>query len=1146
VSDLLRSVRERVLVFDGAMGTSLQQLDLSKADFGGLEGCNENLVFSRPDAVERVHEGFLKAGCDVLETDTFGGTPRKLGEYGLGDRCREQNAVAARLARKVADRWSTPAQPRYVSGSIGPTGLLPASEDPDLGGMPVLELSKEFEVQALGLLEGGVDCLQVETSQDILEVKAAVLGIRRAFAASGRRVPLILQVTLDGSGRMLLGTDIQAALVTVESLGADMVGLNCSTGPEEMRDSVRTLCERSVLPVTVLPNAGLPLNVGGVATYPMKPVPLAKALREFVVDFGVDAVGGCCGTTPEHMVEVVEAIRGAKRRERPLRRFEALSSMMAAAELTQDPRPTLVGERVNSQGSRKMKRLLLKDDYAKIVEIAREQVEGGAHVLDVCVALTERPDEKEQMVAVLRKLALSVPAPVCIDSTEASVIRAALEVYPGRALVNSVNMENGRARIDAVIPAVREYGAAVIALTIDEVGMAKTAARKLEVARRIHDIVVGEFGLPPGDLVFDALTFTLATGDAEFTRSAVETIEGIRAVKEALPGVRTILGVSNVSFGLGPEARRILNSVMLTHAVRAGLDMAIVNPSEITPYSDLTEEERTLADDLVFARREDALPRFIAYTAEKAPSAHRKEEEEVAHGDPAARVHWCVLHRKPDGIEGTLDECLKTRTPVQVLNEVLLPAMKEVGDRFGAGELILPFVLQSAEVMKRAVAHVEKFLDKADGVTKGRVVVATVYGDVHDIGKNLVRTILGNNGYTVFDLGKQVPAHVIVEKAVEVKADLVGLSALLVSTSKQMPVVVQELQRRGVQVPVLIGGAAINRPFGKRANRLEDGSLYGPGVFYCKDAFEGLSTADGLRDGGKRAGLVAAVHAEDPVPPPGAVAAIPDQDSIPRSAVKDDVPPPKAPFWGARAIEGIDLREVYPFISEKDLYFLQWGVRPKDADERKRLIDEEFRPLRVRLEKECLEQGLLQPRAVYGFWPCRSEKRDLLILDPKDPARTLARLSFPRQSGAKRLCLADYFASSERGVPDVVGLQCVTVGSRISEVTEKLSRDGDYARSYHLHGLAVATAEALAEWVHRRALKDLGLPTNRGKRFSPGYPACPDLAQHVPMFELLRAAETIGVKLTEAHQIDPEASTAAFIVHHPEAEYFHTKGVAAD
>lgn len=1142
MNDLLRLLRERVLVFDGAMGTSLQELGLTKADFGGLEGCNENLVFSRPDAVERVHEGFLGAGCDVLETDTFGGTPRKLAEYGLGDRCREQNAAAARIARRVADRFAEPGRPRFVAGSMGPTGLLPASEDPDLGGMPVLELSREFEEQALGLLEGGVDALQVETTQDILEAKAAVLGIRRAFRTAGRRVPLILQVTLDGSGRMLLGTDILSAMVTLEALGADLVGLNCSTGPEEMRDALRLLCERSVLPVTVLPNAGIPLNVDGVAAYPMEPGPFAAALREFVGDFGVDAVGGCCGTTPAHLAAVVEALRGASRRERPRRRMEALSSMMAAAELTQDPRPTIVGERVNSQGSRRMKRLLLRDDYAGMVEIARGQVENGAHVLDVCVALTERTDEREQMTALLRKLALSVPAPVCVDSTEAPVIRAALEVWPGRALVNSVNLENGRERIDAVLPAVVEFGAAVIALTIDEEGMAKTAERKVAVARRIHDIVVGEYGVPPGDLVFDALTFTLATGEAEFTRSAVETLEGIRGVKEALPGVRTILGVSNVSFGLGPEARKILNSVMLYHAVRAGLDMAIVNPAEITPYSDLTEEERELADDLVFARRDDALPRFIGYASERAPATHREEEEATAHADPAVRVHRAILHRKPDGIEGMLDECLETRTPVEVLNGVLLPAMKDVGDRFGAGELILPFVLQSAEVMKRSVTHVEKFLDRAEGVTKGKVVLATVHGDVHDIGKNLVRTILGNNGYTVFDLGKQVPAHVIVEKAAEVGADVVGLSALLVSTSRQMPVVVQELHRRGLRVPVLVGGAAINRAFGRRINRLEDGSLFPGGVFYCKDAFEGLSTADGLRDGERRGALLASVQGEDAAPPAEARAPAPDPDSLPRSAARRDVVPPAAPFLGPRTVEGIDLREVYPLINDRSLYFLSWGVRPKDEAERRRLVEEEFRPLRERLQRECVEEGLLVPRAVYGFWPCRAEGRDLVLLDPADRGREAARFTFPRQPGGRHLCLADYFAPGERGVEDVVALQCVTVGARIGEITERLSLDGDYARSYHLHGLAVETAEALAEWLHLRVRRDLGLPAGRGKRYSPGYPACPDLSHHGAMFDLLRVRESIGVGLTEAFQIDPEASTAAFVVHHPEAEYFHVQG----
>ncbi len=1138
---LLLRVREGVLVFDGAMGTSLQVLGLSAADFGGLDGCNENLVFTRPDAVEAVHDGFLRAGCDVIETDTFGGTPRKLGEYGLAERTEEQNREAARLARRAADRFSTPARPRWVSGSIGPTGLLPASEDRDLGGTPVPELSVEFERQATGLLEGGVDCLQVETSQDILEVKAAVLGIRRAFRTAGRTVPLILQVTLDASGRMLLGTEAAAALVTLESLGADLVGINCSTGPEEMRDALRTLCDRSLRPVTVLPNAGLPINVDGVARYPMEPGPFAKALAEFVRDFGVDAVGGCCGTTPEHLVAVVEAVRGVPRRPRAPTRRHALSSMMAAADLTQEPRPTLVGERVNSQGSRRMKRLLLKDDLAAIVDIARGQVEGGAHVLDVCVALTERVDEREQMTALLRKIALAVPAPVCIDSTEPDVIRAALEVYPGRCLVNSVNLEDGRGRVDAVMPAVMEYGAAVIALTIDPVGMAKTAERKTEVARRIHEIVVGEYGLDPGDLVFDCLTFTLATGEEEFRRSAVETVEGIRSVKAALPGVRTILGVSNVSFGLGPEARKILNSVMLYHCVQAGLDMAIVNPLEITPYNELNAEERALADDLVFARREDALPRFIAYCEQRAPADHRREEEEVSHADPAARIHWCVLHRKPDGIEELLDRCMESRSPVQVLNEVLLPAMKEVGDRFGAGELILPFVLQSAEVMKRAVSHVEKFLDRADGATKGVVVVATVFGDVHDIGKNLVRTILGNNGWTVHDLGKQVPAHVIVDRAVEHRADVVGLSALLVSTSRQMPVVVAELRRRGVDVPVLVGGAAINRAFGRRINRLEDGTAYPGGVFYCKDAFEGLATADGLRDPDRRAALLRSVGEE--TAEPAAPAAEPrDPDSLPRSSVRVDVEPPVPPFLGARTVEDIDLDEVYRHISDRSLYFLSWGVRGKDNAERDRLIAEEFAPLRERLQRECREQALLRPRAVYGFWPCVARGRTVVLFHPTDHDREIAAFTFPRQGTGPHLCIADYFAPEASGRRDVVALQCVTVGRRIAEETERLSHAGDYSRSYHLHGLAVETAEALAEFVHLRVRRELGLPPGRGKRYSPGYPACPDLSHHAAMFDLLGVREAIGADLTEAHQIDPEASTAAFVVHHPEAIYYHVRG----
>ena len=696
--------------------------------------------------------------------------------------------------------------------------------------------------------------LLVETAQDILEVKAAVAGLERLFAELGRRVPVQAQVTLDTSGRMLLGTDIASAMTTLESLRVDVIGLNCSTGPEHMREPIRFLSEHARLPLSVIPNAGLPLNTGtGEAIYPLEPEPMAAALREFVGDFGVRIVGGCCGTTPEHLRAIVSAVSGVEPRtvENDDRDIARVSSAMRAITLRQDPAPLLVGERVNAQGSRKVKRLLLADDYEGILEVARDQVDSGAHVLDVCVAVTERGDEANQMSSVVKLLSMGVEAPLMIDSTEASVIAAALEHVPGRGIVNSINMENGRKRIDDVVPLVRKHGAAVVALTIDEIGMAKTRERKLEVARKIYDIAVGEYGLAPADILYDALTFTLATGDAEWIDSAAETIEGIRLIKRELPGVSTILGVSNVSFGLAPDARAVLNSVFLHHCVEAGLDAAIVNPAHIRPYAEISAAERELANDLVFNSRPDALQRFIEHYAssgETAAAPGATKEDPTAGMSADERVHWMVLHRKKEGIEEALDAAGVREDPVRVLNGVLLPAMKDVGDKFGAGELILPFVLQSAEVMKKAVKHLETFLEKSEGYTKGRVVLATVYGDVHDIGKSLVNTILSNNGYTVYDLGKQVPVNTIIDKAVEVGADAIGLSALLVSTSKQMPLCVQELDKRGIQVPVMIGGAAINRRFGRRALFVEGERAYESGVFYCKDAFEGLETMDALQD----------------------------------------------------------------------------------------------------------------------------------------------------------------------------------------------------------------------------------------------------------------------------------------------------------
>src|SRR5215210_5936900 len=806
-SRYLDELKRRVLVYDGAMGTNIQRYNLSPEDFGGkaLEGCNDNLVLTRPDVIQAIHESFLEVGCDVVETCTFQSTPRRLKEWGLGDKVREVNIAAARLARAAADKYSTPDKPRFVAAPMGPTGMLPSSSDPALGNITYEELSRNFHDQAQYLIEGGVDLLLIETSQDILEVKAAVAGIERLFAEIGRRIPIQAQVTLDVSGRMLLGTDIASAMTTLEALKVDVIGLNCSTGPEHMREPIRYLSEHARLPLSVIPNAGLPLNTGaGEAVYPLEPQPMATALSEFVKDFGVRIVGGCCGTTPEHLSAIVAAVRDAERGSKPAHHTQhvpRVSSAMRAITLHQDPPPLLVGERVNAQGSRKVKRLLLADDYEGILEVAREQVDSGAHVLDVCVALTERGDEAEQMSKVVKLLSMSVETPLVIDSTEANVIEAALEHIPGRGIVNSINMENGRARIDAVVPLVKKHGAALVALTIDPVGMAKTRERKLEVAKKIYDIVVGEYGLAPEDLIYDALTFTLATGDAEWIDSGKETVEGIRLIKRELPGVSTILGVSNVSFGLTPDARGVLNSVFLHHCVQAGLDAAIVNPAHIRPYAEISAEEREMADDLVFNKTPTALQCFIEYFANvggTGTSAQAEKEDPTAGMTSDQKIHWMILHRKKEGIEEQLDAAGVREQPVRVLNEVLLPAMKEVGDKFGAGELILPFVLQSAEVMKKAVKHLEQFLEKAEGYTKGKVVLATVYGDVHDIGKSLVNTILSNNGYTVFDLGKQVPVNTIIEKAVEVGADAIGLSALLVSTSKQMPLCVQELDKRGI------------------------------------------------------------------------------------------------------------------------------------------------------------------------------------------------------------------------------------------------------------------------------------------------------------------------------------------------------------
>ncbi len=1199
-SRFLEEVARRVIVYDGAMGTQIlaRQHLLSEADYLGNPQRlpHEILGITRPDVLEAIHTGYLEAGADVLETDTFQGHPRRLAEYGLQDRAYEINLNAVRCARRAADRFSTPERPRFVAGSIGPTGALPSSDDPVLSAVSFDELADGARIQAKAMVDGGADLIIIETQFDLLETKALIFGCLRAFEETGRRLPIQCQVTLDTTGRMLFGTDIAAALTTLEALPIDLIGLNCSTGPEHMREPIRYLCEHAALPVTCIPNAGLPLNVDGRDFYPLEPEPMAQELLAFVEEFGVNVIGGCCGTTPEHIRRFVELVGGRPPKERRVPFVPRVSSALRSISLHQDPPPLIVGERVNAQGSRLAKRALLKDDYDTLVRIAREQVDGGAHALDVCVATTERTDEAQQMRTLVKKLAMSVEAPLVIDTTEAAVVKAALETYPGRAILNSINLENRAERIDQWVPLMKAHGAAAVAMCIDERGQATTAQWKFEAARKIHDIVCGEYGLRPDALIFDALVFPITTGQEELRNAAVETLEGIRKIKAGLPGVLTILGVSNLSFGLQPHARAVLNSVFLYHAVRAGLDLAIINPAHVKPYAEIPEDQRRVAEALIFNTAPDALARYIGFFEGISPEAGGLAAGEDAEAGLSVdqRLHYRILHRRKEGVEDLIDAAIARRTgsgvrrhdaAVDVLNNVLLPAMKEVGDKFGAGELILPYVLQSAEVMKKAVAHLEHYLEKVEGVTKGKVVLATVYGDVHDIGKSLVNTILSNNGYTVYDLGKQQPVNVILEKAVEVGADVIGLSALLVSTSRQMPLCVQELHRRGLRFPVIVGGAAINRRFGYRINWVDERQevLYEPGAFYCKDAFEGLAIVDQLVDPARREQLLARHHAE--------VIAARDEErartstapatsgasaAVRRSPFVSDAPVPVPPFWGHRTVEigWRALDQLLPYLDRNALFRGRWGYTIHDRQEWERLVAQELEPKLLELWQDAKRRHWLQPKGIYGYFPVQASGNDLIVYDPQsftsqstnDERRTtnqehqtanssfvlrpsskpreLVRFTFPRQpaDGTKRnqeqLCLADYFRPVESGEFDVVVLQVVTAGQAASDETERLRRQGEFNRSYLIHGISVQVAEAMAEYVNALVRRELGLPGSRGLRYSWGYLACPDLSEQVKLFRLMPVTDQIGVTITASYQLVPEQSTAAIVVHHPQAKYF--------
>ncbi len=1206
-SAFLDAVGQRVIIYDGAMGTTLQRLDLTPDDYGGasLDGCPEALNLSRPDVIADIHAAYFAAGVDVVETNTFTASRLKLDDYSLGSQTYEINHAAARIARVEADRHSTLAQPRFVAGSMGPTGMLPSGNDPVLSNITYTDLVEIYREQARALIEGGVDVLLLETNQDILEVRAAITGIKRAWDDTGIWRPIQAQVSLDTSGRMLLGTDIAAAMSILTHLGVDVVGLNCSTGPQHMRVPVQYLSEYCPLPISTIPNAGLPLNVNGQAVYPLEPQPMAEALASFVGELGVNIIGGCCGTTPEHMRAIVAAVAAlpAAQRAWPQRRVQErrdlsvpfVASGMRATDLHQNPRPMIVGERVNAQGSRKIKQALMRDDYDALVVVARDQVEWGAHTLDVQVALTERGDEANQMRHAVKALSMGVEAPLVFDSTEADVLKVALETYPGRAIINSINLENGLGKVEAVLPLAQEHGAAVVALTIDEEGMAKTADRKFAVAQRIYDIATKDYGLPPDALIFDALTFPVTTGQEDLRTSAVETLAALRRIKAELPGALTIFGVSNVSFGVQPHARAALNSVFLYHAVAAGLDLAIVNPAHITPYSEIDSDARRVCDDLILNTDPDALPRFIAYYEEHGtPQAIEERADPMEGMSVEQKIHYMILHRKKDGIDALIDQAIARRVgertetrhddleareevgvadaraildasdattrgecAVAVLNTVLLPAMKDVGDRFGAGELILPFVLQSAEVMKKSVAHLEQYLERTEGYTKGKVVLATVFGDVHDIGKNLVNTILSNNGYTVYDLGKQVPLNTIIDKAIEVGADAIGLSALLVSTSKQMPLCVQELDKRGLSFPIIIGGAAINRAYGRRILWVGDEAdpsrhPYPSGVYYARDAFEGLDLMDQLVDPARKtalfeqtvhdAGPVTAEEGQQANPRPAVAKAAPAPVVVAGNAARFPASIPTPPFWGPRVLDRIGIEDLLPHLDRNALFRGRWGGKAHGA-EYQRLVREEFEPRLAEMVRRARLDRTMEPRAIYGYYPCATDGDALAVYDPADAAHEIARFAFPRQPDGERLCLADYFAPLGAPERDVVAFQVVTMGARATEQIDALQAKGAYTDAFFLHGLGVQLAEALAEYVNAQIKVELGQADEQDapRRYSWGYPAIPDLADHARLFALLPVTESIGVDLTTAYQLVPEQSTAALVVHNRAASYFSVR-----
>jgi 5-methyltetrahydrofolate--homocysteine methyltransferase len=1166
MSSFLDTLKERIVVFDGAMGTNLQVQNLSLDDFGGLrfEGCNENLLVTRPDAVEKVHAGFLEVGCDVVETNSFNGTPVDFAEYDIADKAYDMNAMAARLAKRVAADYTTVSKPRWVAGSMGPGRKLPT-----LGHISFQELRDAYRVQVAGLLDGGVDLLIVETCQDLLQTKAALSAIFSHFSATKRRVPVIAQVTIEIFGTMLNGTEISAALTALAPFPIDIIGMNCGTGPRHMTESIRYLCQNAPIPVSVLPNAGLPSVVDGKMHYDETPESFTAQLLHFAQDFGVNIVGGCCGTTPAHLKLAVEAMQGITPKQRNAKLVAAASSIYIQQPYVQDSSFLIVGERVNASGSKKMRDLLNVEDWDGLVALGKEQEREGAHILDVNVDFVGRDGEKD-MHELASRLATNVKIPMMFDSTEWQKMEAGLQHAGGKCILNSTNYEDGVSRFLKVIELGKEYGASVVIGTIDEDGMARTAEKKFQIAKRAYEQATSEAGLPASDIFFDALALPISTGIEEDRKNALETIDAIRRIKSELPGAFTILGVSNVSFGLSPASRVVLNSVFLHDAVEAGLDSAIVNASKIEPLNRIGEQELKVARELIYDQRRfegdvctyDPLTEFTKlFEGVKAKTS--KKESKGATVEERLKNH--IIDGEKIGLENELKTALQHYSALDIINNILLEGMKVVGDLFGSGQMQLPFVLQSAEAMKSAVRFLEPFMEKKGGATaKGKMVLATVKGDVHDIGKNLVDIILTNNGYKVFNLGIKQTIDSILDAYDEHKADAIGMSGLLVKSTLIMKENLELMNERGIRVPVVLGGAALTRRY------VEDDlkSIYRGELFYARDAFAGLHTMDKLVgiDGNGRAVAetldgtksetigdledLVGEEAKLGIRKPSRAQSVGDTTHRARSNVAADALIPKAPFFGSRVVEDIPLDDVFSFINETALFKGQWQFKQgrTSPEDYKSLVASKVRPLFDDLKERSKREGLLIPKVVYGYFQCQSEGNDLIVFD--EAKKELVRFTFPRQPAGKHLCLADFFASRESGRMDVVAFHLVTVGRRASEYAQELFKSDNYADYLYFHGLSVESAEALAELWHKRIREELGIADTdanelsklfhqqyQGSRYSFGYPACPRLEDQEKLFALLDPAR-IDVTLTEEFQLEPEQSTSAIIVHHPEAKYF--------